>query len=424
MPRLLVLALALSPSLAAAEPDSEPESFELGGFLGPRFFSQVSALGYIDDAPGHPMLENSVELGARVSHPFIVPWLNPELELAISPTQTHEIVVNGADIPSVAIFWMEPRVQLRFDPLPHRRIQPLIVIGAGAPIQLSAARKTINSGVIGDGYFGGGVRLDTGKGFTIRFDARLAFIPGVDMATGDNKLGIEANFNLGVQLAPSKRQARDREVTAPPSTTADRDGDGIVDANDKCPDRAEDKDGFEDQDGCPDIDNDGDKVLDVADKCPNEPETMNGFEDEDGCPDTVPADVDAIKGTLEGVIYAEGETAVHDSGKPTLRKIAKVMQAHPSIKIVLVGHTDDREAKAFVVPPEPGQPAPTVETVATDLARVRAEAVRQALGTLGVAQGRVIAEGVGADAPVADNATRKGRFANRRVELKLFVATP
>jgi OOP family OmpA-OmpF porin len=421
--RLVVLALVLVPSLAAAEPDSDLEHFEVGGFLGPRFFSQVSALGYIDDAPGHPMLENSVEFGARVSHPFMVPWLNPELELAISPTQTHEIVVNGADIPSVAIFWMEPRMQLRFDLLPHRRVQPLIVVGAGAPIQLSAARKTLNSGVIGDGYVGAGVRLNTSKGFTIRFDARLAFIPGVDMTSGDNKLGFEANFVLGVQLAPGSKRAPHREAAPPASPTSDRDGDGIVDANDKCPERAEDKDGFEDEDGCPDIDNDGDKVLDISDKCPNEPETMNGFEDEDGCPDSVPADVAAIHGSIEGLIYAEGETAVHESAKASLRKIAKVMKAHPSIKIALVGHTDDREAKAFAVPPEPGQPAPGIDTVANELAHARAEAVRQALGTLGIAPDRVLVDGVGAEAPVADNATAKGRLANRRVEVRLFVAS-
>ena len=66
---------------------------------------------------------------------------------------------------------------------------------------------------------------------------------------------------------------------------SDRDGDGLKDDVDKCPDDPEDKDGFEDDDGCPDPDNDHDRILDKDDKCPNEPETYNGFEDEDGCPD-------------------------------------------------------------------------------------------------------------------------------------------
>jgi outer membrane protein OmpA-like peptidoglycan-associated protein len=68
----------------------------------------------------------------------------------------------------------------------------------------------------------------------------------------------------------------------------DNDADGIPDAQDSCPNDAEDKDGFEDQDGCPDPDNDQDGKLDAEDKCPNEPENYNQWEDADGCPDTIP----------------------------------------------------------------------------------------------------------------------------------------
>jgi outer membrane protein OmpA-like peptidoglycan-associated protein len=65
----------------------------------------------------------------------------------------------------------------------------------------------------------------------------------------------------------------------------DNDNDGIPDAADKCPNAAEDKDGFQDDDGCPDPDNDKDGIPDAADKCPNQPETKNGYKDDDGCPD-------------------------------------------------------------------------------------------------------------------------------------------
>jgi len=65
----------------------------------------------------------------------------------------------------------------------------------------------------------------------------------------------------------------------------DRDHDGIYDIDDKCPDQPEDRDGFQDEDGCPDPDNDNDGIPDVKDKCPNEPEDVDEFEDADGCPD-------------------------------------------------------------------------------------------------------------------------------------------
>jgi outer membrane protein OmpA-like peptidoglycan-associated protein len=65
----------------------------------------------------------------------------------------------------------------------------------------------------------------------------------------------------------------------------DNDDDGLEDASDSCPDDAEDQDGFEDDDGCPEGDNDGDGVEDAADGCPADAEDPDGFEDEDGCPD-------------------------------------------------------------------------------------------------------------------------------------------
>ena len=68
----------------------------------------------------------------------------------------------------------------------------------------------------------------------------------------------------------------------------DNDKDGIYDSEDKCPDQAEDMDGFRDDDGCPDDDNDKDGILDKDDICPHEKEIVNGYNDEDGCPDEVP----------------------------------------------------------------------------------------------------------------------------------------
>jgi outer membrane protein OmpA-like peptidoglycan-associated protein len=82
----------------------------------------------------------------------------------------------------------------------------------------------------------------------------------------------------------------------------DNDADGVCDAwvaekgqnakfagkckgADKCLEVPEDKDGFQDEDGCPDPDNDKDGIPDAKDKCPGSAEDMDGFEDNDGCPD-------------------------------------------------------------------------------------------------------------------------------------------
>jgi len=64
----------------------------------------------------------------------------------------------------------------------------------------------------------------------------------------------------------------------------DKDGDGIPDDEDQCPDLAEDRDGFEDADGCPDADNDDDGIIDAEDACPNVPGVRSPDRRKNGCP--------------------------------------------------------------------------------------------------------------------------------------------
>ncbi len=94
----------------------------------------------------------------------------------------------------------------------------------------------------------------------------------------------EAQEHLALALEATEKS----ELVAPRpecQENRDRDGDGILDREDRCPDDPEDFDGFQDSDGCPDPDNDEDGILDHDDKCPNDPEDLDNFEDEDGCPD-------------------------------------------------------------------------------------------------------------------------------------------
>lgn len=92
--------------------------------------------------------------------------------------------------------------------------------------------------------------------------------------------------------APAAGSNRPPDPVTPPATPTtpkgapnDRDGDGVPDAIDRCPDQPEDIDGVDDSDGCPELDNDSDGIPDTEDKCPNLPESKNGKDDADGCPD-------------------------------------------------------------------------------------------------------------------------------------------
>jgi hypothetical protein len=71
-----------------------------------------------------------------------------------------------------------------------------------------------------------------------------------------------------------------RSMTVGPT---DRDGDGVPDDTDQCPDTAEDKDGVADGDGCPETDADKDGIPDDKDKCPEAAEDGSTPPD-DGCP--------------------------------------------------------------------------------------------------------------------------------------------
>ena len=116
--------------------------------------------------------------------------------------------------------------------------------------------------------------------------AGLAMGPGLNRGFGSPDL--RAILNIGWMMPEDL-------------PNGDRDGDGIMDVDDQCPDEPEDMDDFEDANGCPDPDNDQDGILDDPDECPNEPETMNEIDDEDGCPDEeVDTDGDGYMDHVDG----------------------------------------------------------------------------------------------------------------------------
>ncbi len=129
---------------------------------------------------------------------------------------------------------------------------------------------------------------DTTAGFDDR-DARI-LMGGLSLEFGGQpKMAPKDRDGDGIvdpqDKCPNEAEDRDGFQDTDGCPDPDNDGDGLLDANDKCPNEAEDKDGFEDDDGCPEVDNDGDGIADVNDACPLQPEDKDGFQDEDGCPD-------------------------------------------------------------------------------------------------------------------------------------------
>ncbi len=180
----------------------------------------------------------------------------------------------------------------------------------------------------------------------------------------------------------------------------DNDGDGILDVKDQCPNRAEDFDGFEDEDGCPEVDNDGDGILDADDKCPNAPETFNKYEDTDGCPDDIPAHMAMANINFR---YDSAEISGADP-LPILDDIAAFMKKNADVQLRIEGHTDARGSDDYNL----------------DLSRRRAETIRSLLAARGVAAERMQAVGKGESEPIDTNDTDAGMARNRRTEFHLI----
>ena len=135
---------------------------------------------------------------------------------------------------------------------------------------------------------------------------------------------------LGKQHAKKgkKKKKGKAEPETPPPPPPDGDGDGVIDADDKCPEEAEDQDLFEDEDGCPDPDNDGDGINDAQDDCPFEAENVDGWDDDDGCPEKEPAikpflidatlmDGTKVKGKVIRIVATDEDEPTKDPHEPT-----------------------------------------------------------------------------------------------------------
>ena len=114
----------------------------------------------------------------------------------------------------------------------------------------------------------------------------------------------------------------------------DNDGDGVVDGDDQCVDEPEDRDGHLDTDGCPERDNDGDQIADLTDRCPDSAEDGDGFEDDDGCPE-LDNDTDGIPDATDRCVNdPETKNGVDDDdGCPDVRAQTGPMEAGDRIDL-------------------------------------------------------------------------------------------
>ncbi len=245
------------------------------------------------------------------------------------------------------------------------------------------------------------------------------------------------------ELAPAPDYRVDTTPTRSPfesGDTTDSDGDGITDASDRCPTKPEDRDGFNDDDGCPDTDNDqdgipdstdacplepedldgtedtdgcvdvdddGDGIPDVDDICPNAAETVNGLEDTDGCPDEALTRVRMERNQIilvEPIVFEAGTSKMDANTYLVLSELSVLLESQTSSRIRIESHYDNSLDDA----------------TAKTLTQQRATVLKEYLSKQGIDAARLEAVGFGSTMPIDTNRTPEGRAANARIEIYII----
>lgn len=212
----------------------------------------------------------------------------------------------------------------------------------------------------------------------------------------------------------------------------DRDGDGIPDLVDKCPDIPGTKALF----GC--RDRDGDTVLDHVDECPDEPGLVRlkgcpdkglGDRDKDGtidrddlcpdvpgpkenkgCPKIVNKQQEEIINKATKVLFETAKADLRPESTDILDKLAQVIfdltKKFGKLSIRLEGHTDSDGTNEMNL----------------ELSRNRARAVMEYLVNKGVDPFTITTAGFGEEKPIDTNATPQGKQNNRRTEIAITTA--
>jgi outer membrane protein OmpA-like peptidoglycan-associated protein len=405
---------------------------ELGIFGGGIWISKDHNLRDVNNAQ-LKIDRPSFELGLRAAY-FPLSFLGVEGEGALGFGKA------GGDSATLMMARLHAIAQL-----PGSRITPFIVVGGGR-----IAEKSDKLGNDGDpsAHAGIGAKMALTDMFGVRLDLRdNVTTKNPDVRSSSSEWAHHPEALLGLSLTLGR--------TPPPPPVKDRDGDGFLDPDDKCPDekgiapdgcpvkdtdgdgfldpddkcptekgvapdgcpvKDTDGDGFLDPDdkcpeekgvapdGCPDNDTDKDGILNPDDKCPTEPETKNGYEDEDGCPDEIPEAIKNFSGVMKGIEFDVNKATIRKKSFATLDAAVKVLTDYPKLRIEVSGHTDTDGKKDHNM----------------QLSADRADSVKKYLVDKGIAADRIETRGAGPDEPIAPNDTNANKQKNRRIEFKIL----
>jgi outer membrane protein OmpA-like peptidoglycan-associated protein len=175
----------------------------------------------------------------------------------------------------------------------------------------------------------------------------------------------------------------------------DRDGDGVADKHDRCPDVK----GSPNFQGCPAPDSDGDSVNDDEDKCPLVPGLRSNY----GCPPINPVYITSVNHAADRIFFVRAKAIIEKNSLPELDRVVTILLQDSTLRLRIEGNTDSEGT----------------DERNERLSMRRARAVYFYLQKQGIAGTRLDYIGYGSKHPIAPNETREGMAQNRRVEMVL-----
>jgi OOP family OmpA-OmpF porin len=471
----VLLATAGGPAMAQpqeadlAAKENPEYRFDFSLFGGGHFFAPEHALGRAPDSPPEISPRHSGLFGANLGLHFNR-WIGVEAEFVGIPTRTRGVNPDVGRDARLTVLGYRGSFVLNLND--GYQFKPYLLAGYGGLTSLSGDSEVVPSENWSFLHAGAGFKIGFVPRFGLRFDGRIMVpwtaIPGiggdrVGYTSPDFEVfgGLYINFSEverihiyqkekitsgdkdrdgipdDVDKCPTEAEDKDGFEDSDGCPDTDNDKDGVPDDLDKCPNDPEDKDNFEDNDGCPDTDNDKDGVADSLDKCPNEPEDKDGFEDSDGCPDTdndkdgVLDAVDKCPTQPETVNHYKDEDGCPDDIPAEVKKFTGVIEGinfKTNSAQILPGSYAVLDNALKVL-----QDFPDVnleisghtdskgrDSYNLSLSQRRADSVKMYFVSRGVSSSRLISIGYGESRPIGDNSSNSGRAMNRRTEFKLI----
>jgi OmpA-OmpF porin, OOP family len=421
LPLLFALLIA-APTAAFAEIPAR--AFHIGVSGGLNYVADDWDLHKIGNTPTSPETSGAayLRLGAEWNR-----WLVTEIGVGMLPYKS------DGDSNTALDYHGSVLLQLNRDGL-----VPYLGLGGGAYHNISGGRGTDLDYEV---HYALGARYMVTDWLALRAEARhlmtdgyegsgvannLLFTGGIDIFAwraddGDPEAEPEPMDSDGDGIIDANDACPELVGHASASGCPDRDGDGVTDINDACPNTP----GLTEKKGCPDSDGDG--IIDSSDACPNTfgLSSLGGCPDRDGdgiadgsdecpdqrgtvelkgCPVPMPDEVrKSFEGALEGIYFKTGSAEIQSRSFPVLDRTVETLLKYEGVTVGIEGHTDSRGK----------------DDANRELSQSRAEAVRDYLVSKGVAAGRLEVQGFGEEKPIASNKSKRGRAKNRRIEFRI-----